>query len=126
MREVFHDEISDMNYRQMVKVLCETAKLGLAKYYSNAINNMPYTTNLDKARQWKLNGINHRYAAISQIGIAKWLKFHPEDTACLPNLWLKILNNHHKITHVGDFALWAAIASGVENCECIGKCTEVA
>ncbi|MHC4423499.1 MAG: hypothetical protein ACYSWR_02355, partial [Planctomycetota bacterium] len=69
--------------------------------------------------KWESNGFSARYAAISQIGIAKWLRFHPEDTMHLSSLWPKVVDNRHKIKHIGDFALalWAGVASEADDCE---------
>lgn len=80
---------------------------------------MPYSTTLNSHNEWRPRGVSIRYAAISQIGIAQWLKTHPEDKAYLPNLWPKIVDNYHKIMRIGDFALalWAGVVSEEEHCE---------
>lgn len=119
MKKVIHNEKSDISYEQMVKVLCETAKVGLAKYYSNASSNMPYIAGLDEARQWKSEGISHRYAAISQIGIARWITEHPDQQGQIPDLWPRISDNIINVKHIGDAALslWAGVMSGANDCD---------
>lgn len=98
---------------ETIKVLCETAKIGLNAFYPKSSDEMPYSTD----DNWGLSGDSIRYAAISQIGIVEWLKTYPEDTECLPDLWPKISDNFQRITHIGDFALvlWAAIVSKADN-----------
>jgi len=97
--------------------LCATAKKGLAIFYSNDMSGLPYTIKLSNDRACRLEGLSTRYAAISQIGIATWLKFHSEDATCLPDLWPRIVDNHHEITQIGDLALalWAGIESKASN-----------
>ena len=112
-----------MDFENAVKKLCSTAKKGLVKCYSDVTKKLPYTNRLRSDGTCRLEGFSIRYAAMSQIGIAQWLKTHPEDKGYLLNLWPRIANNHHKITHIGDLALalWAGVASEEDRCELFAK-----
>lgn len=101
------------NYTQIVALLCNTAKQGLTNGYINSSVQLPYTTRLKDCKQVKIIGKSLRYAAISQIGIARWLDYHAEDKTLLPNLFPAILSRISEIQHMGDAALtlWAAIES---------------
>jgi len=98
---------------QMAESLCKTAKAGLGRYYTDADNVLPYSATIGPDGEWKLSGVSLRYAAISQIGLGRWIEYHPEDRTCLPDLWPRIVDNHHEITQIGDLALalWAGIES---------------
>ena len=113
----------DLDCGSMVKLLCSIAKKGLAICYSENTNPLPYTCRPADNNVHKLVGSSFRYAIISQIGIAEWLKTHPEDRAHLPNLWPKIIDNYHNITDIGDLALvlWAAVANKADNCELLAR-----
>lgn len=106
------------DFNEMVDILCQTAKLGLKKFYQSG-DAMPYTTGLDGQQQWCLKGDSIRYAAISQIGIAKWLKCHPEDSEIIPDLWPRISSGFEAITHIGDMALslWAGVDSQAQDAD---------
>jgi hypothetical protein len=114
-----HNMQMDMNLDQMIELLCKTAKTGLSRFYPANGSELPYTVCIDSDGQWHLRGTSVRYAAISQIGIAKWLRYHCSDRGNLPELWPKISDNFKNITDIGDIALslWAGIQSGVDNCE---------
>jgi hypothetical protein len=109
----------DMNLEQTINLLCKTAEKGLTRFYPSNISELPYTAYIDSEGQWYSKGSSVRYAAISQIGIAKWLKYHPNDKGNLPELWPKISDNFRNITNIGDVALslWAGIQSYADNCE---------
>jgi hypothetical protein len=109
----------DMDLNQMIKLLCKTAKTGLSRFYPANVSELPYTACLDSEGQWHPSGDSVRYAAISQIGIAKWLQYHYDDKGNLPELWPKISDSFKNITDIGDIALslWAGIQSGADNCE---------
>jgi len=98
---------------QMAESLTEIAKAGLGQYYTNADNGLPYSATIGPDSEWKLSGVSLRYAAISQIGLGRWIEYHPEDRTHLPDLWPRIVDNHHEITQIGDLALalWAGIES---------------
>lgn len=100
------------DFDAMIETLCHTAKVGLLEYYKSD-GALPYTTGLDDQGRWSLKGESIRYAAISQIGIAKWIKSHPQDSECLPGLWPRISAGFETITHIGDMALsvWAGVDS---------------
>jgi hypothetical protein len=110
-------------FSQMIDSLCKTAKTGLCRFYKHDSTEMPYSTTLNPHNEWKSHGVSIRYAAISQIGIAGWLKTHPKDRAHLPNLWSKIADNYHKIKDIGDLALalWAGVVSEEDRCELFAK-----
>lgn len=112
---------NNLSMNEAVKYLCDTAKTGLARFYPQTSDVLPYTATIKD--RWELSGESLRYAAISQIGIARWVKYHPEDRACLPNLWPRIMNNHNRIEHIGDIALalWAGVTSGADNCEPLAR-----
>jgi hypothetical protein len=107
---------------ELITTLCDTAKKGLSFCYSDPAN-LPYTIKPTSQGMVQPEDFSIRYAVISQIGIAEWLKTHPEDKAYLPNLWPKIVDNYHKIMHIGDFALalWAGVVSEEEHCERFAK-----
>lgn len=114
----FTDTVTERkSLHQMVESLTEIAKAGLGQYYTNANNGLPYSTTIDPDGEWKISGVSLRYAAISQIGLGRWIEYHPEDRVHLPDLWLRIVDNHHRITHIGDLALalWAGIESKASN-----------
>lgn len=108
---------------QFVESLCKTAKTGLGRFYTTADGVLPYSITIGPNGEWRLRGVSLRYAAMSQIGMAEWLKFHPEDATWLPDLWPKIVVNRDKIIHISDFALalWAGVASGADNCEVFAR-----
>jgi len=96
----------------MVESVCNVAKSALCRYYA-AEDALPYSGTIAPAGSIKLRGSSFRYAAISQIGIGRWLRFHPEDASCLPNLWARIAEHTDKADHIGDYALalWAGLES---------------
>jgi len=104
-------------YNKMVTCLCDTAKRGLVRYYSEPIQIMPHTAKLGSNGEWQPSGDSVRYAAISQIGIERWVRQHPEDRAALPDLWLAITNRLDRVDDIGDMALclWAGMESGADN-----------
>ncbi len=104
---------------QMVESLTEIAKAGLGRHYTDADNVLPYSATIGPDGEWKLSGVSVRYAAISQIGIARWLDYHSADRAYLPNLWQTIADNRDRIRRTGDLALavWAGVASKASNCK---------
>jgi hypothetical protein len=116
----------DMNLDQMVELLCKTAKIGLTRFYSTNFYELPYTACIDSDGKWHSSGASVRYAAISQIGIAEWLKYHPDDKRNLPDLWPVISDSFPKITDIGDFALslWAGIQSCADNCDKFARALE--
>ena len=104
---------TETNYTQIVESICNAAKLGLNGCYIDPFKQLPYTTRLKDCNQVKVIGKSLRYAAISQIGIARWIDYHAEDKKLLPNLFPAILSRISEIQHIGDAALvlWAAIES---------------
>jgi len=117
------DSYQNISFEQMVKSLSNTAKTGLRRFYPQTSNDLPYSTGLDSRGNWQLKGVSLRYAAISQIGISQWIRYHPKDKTTLPILWPKIADNHDKITHIGDFALalWAGVTSEADNCDIFAR-----
>jgi hypothetical protein len=113
----------NIKFTTTIATLCTTAKKGLATCYGDSTNPLPYTSKLHPNATVQPEGYSIRYAAISQIGIGAWLKSHRDDKASLPNLWTRIIDNYHKITHCGDFALalWAAAVGNAEHCELFAK-----
>jgi exopolysaccharide biosynthesis WecB/TagA/CpsF family protein len=103
------------------KALCDTARTGLVRLYSN--DTLPYTVRDKGNREYTLEGFSVRYAAISQIGIMRWLRYHPNEKPYLPDLWPRILAQVNDVNHVGDFALllWAAAESGRDDCDKFAK-----
>jgi hypothetical protein len=108
-----------LSYQEMVQIFCDIAKKGLARYYPSHSDQLPYTTLRKKNQFWNLTGDSVRYAAICQIGIQQWLRYHPEDTQKLPNLWPALKSRIHQISNVGDIALclWAAADTQQEDME---------
>ncbi|MGB8225642.1 MAG: hypothetical protein WCE45_02060 [Sedimentisphaerales bacterium] len=108
-----------MNLNQRVELLCKTAKTGLSRFYPANYFELPYTADIGSEGQWHSRGASVRYAAISQIGIAKWLQYHYDDKGNLPELWPKISDNFKNITDIGDItlSLWAGIQSSADDCE---------
>ncbi len=106
-----------IDFLQMIDSLCQTAKKGLAYCYAEPLK-LPYTVRGWAGSPVKREGASIRYAAISQIGIAKWLRCHPEDQDKLPDLWPAITDRLSEIDHIGDMALslWAGIETGADNC----------
>ncbi len=110
---------------EMVEIVCTAAKIGQVKCYEKA-SKLPYTRKPDKEGNWELKNDSFRYAAISQIGISKWLRYHAHDREMLPDLWPRISRGFERIDHVGDFALslWAGIESGEGNCDQFAQALE--
>jgi len=105
-----------MNLDRMIRSVCKIAKAGLSRYYA-ADDGLPYSAAVETPDQFELSGFSLRYAAISQIGIAQWRKYHPEDASLLPALWPRIIGNKNKSIHIGDYALglWAGILSQADD-----------
>ena len=116
MNQQMSQAIRKMNLEQMIRSVCKIAKAGLSRYYA-ADDGLPYTAAVETPDQFELRGFSLRYAAISQIGVAQWCKYHPEDAASLPDLWPRIIGNKNKSIHIGDYALglWAGILSQVDD-----------
>ncbi len=114
---------TSMHLKEIVNSLCSTAKSGLKQYYTAPKESLPYSSRLDKAGQWSNIGHSIRYAAISQIGISKWIKYHPGDEGLLPDLISVLRSRLGDIDHIGDIALvlWAGIESGADNCDQFAK-----
>jgi hypothetical protein len=114
--------IKDINPDRMIRSVCEIAKAGLGRYYA-AGGGLPYTAVVETPDQFDLSGFSLRYAAIGQIGVAKWCKSHPEDACSLPDLWTRIINNKNKAIHIGDYALglWAGILSEADDSAAFAK-----
>jgi hypothetical protein len=108
-----------MNLGHTVELLCKTAKTGLSEFYPADACELPYTAHIGSDGQRHLSGASVRYAAMSQIGVAKWLQYHSNDSGNLPELWPKISDNFRNISDIGDLALslWAGIQTGADNCE---------
>ena len=102
----------------MIQEITQTAIKGLQRFYCNYDRVFYYTVKKDKKRGVYADGYSTRYAAMSQIGIARWLEYHPEDKQCLPDLWPGISDNLHNISQVSDLALslLAGLQSKAENC----------
>lgn len=103
----------------MIALFCETAKKGLAHCYLEPSKRLPHTTRHHKENLLKPAGDSVRYAAISQIGIQRWLKYHHQDRDGLPDLWSHITDRLDTTTHIGDLALalWAGVQGQADNCE---------
>jgi hypothetical protein len=110
---------ANIEFDNMIGIVCAIAKIGLSACYASNTRTLPYTMRLDPANVIKSEGFSIRYAAISQIGIAEWLKYHPDDQENLPDLWPEMSDNFSNIIHIGDFALllWAAAESGRDDCD---------
>ena len=112
MRSVENNVNSTASHEQMLNILCDTAKKGLMNYYRNPSETLPYTTGLKDLSQWILSGESLRYAAITHIGVSKWLKFRPDDKEQLPILWKEIRIRSKNSQNIGDVAL--SLWSGAE------------
>jgi len=123
MTQLVNNIPESMSLVEMVQSLCKIAKTGLGRHYPDTTDRLPFTASIKPNDIWKSNGVSLRYATISQIGVTEWLKYHPEDTACLPNLWPRIINNNHKIVHIADsaLALWAGLVGNADGCELFVK-----
>ncbi len=116
--QIIPEDIKRVSLYDMIKTVCATAVCGLHICYSNNSYDLPHTVKINQNNECVTEGFNIRYAAISQIGIARWLKYHPDDEYRLPQLWSRITDNFDKITNIGDLALsvWAGAQSHVDNC----------
>ena len=90
----------------LVESAAQTAVEGLGRYYQHYPREFHYTVRADRQGHPKPRGYSVRYGAISQIGISRWLKHHPEDGARLPDLQQRISGRIDAINDVGDAALW--------------------
>jgi hypothetical protein len=113
----------DIHFDCMVRSVCETAVRGLNDYYAGGNDSLPYSATIAANGKLELSGFSLRYAAISQIGITRWLRFHPEDASLLPDLWPRIVDNKDAAVHIGDYALalWAGLESKADNCGLFAK-----
>jgi len=102
---------------EMVQLLCGIAKAGLARYYAEP-HLLPFTTTTVDGH-WQLKGTSIRYAAISQIGITRWLRYHPQDSSVLPDLWPTIQAKLNTIETLADnaLALWAGLEAEKQDIE---------
>jgi hypothetical protein len=98
----------------LIKTLTATAVKGLARYYRHCPQEFHYTVRKDAQGRPRPQGYSIRYAAISQIGISRWLQHHQADPAPLPDLHRKVATRIATIGNLGDAALWvwAACESG--------------
>jgi hypothetical protein len=92
--------------RELIGIVTATAAEGVGRYYRQYPGEFPYTVRADRQGGAKPQGYSIRYAAISQIGISRWLKHHPNDGAQLPDLQQKVSSRIDTIDDVGDAALW--------------------
>jgi hypothetical protein len=112
-----------MNLDNMVQSVCGAAITGLNQYYAGGNDSLPYSATIAANEKLEMSGFSPRYAAISQIGITTWLRFHPEDASSLPDLWPRIVDNRDAAVHIGDYALalWAGVESKADNCGLFAK-----
>ena len=103
----------------MVESFCNIANVSLGRYYMDADNVLPFSATIGPDGQWKLSGVSLRYAAISQIGITRWIDYHLADGTYLPDLWPRIVDNRDRIKDIGDLALalWAGLTGKADNCK---------
>lgn len=103
----------------IVDLLCANAKRGLANCYCPKDICQP-SQGLDNFRPRLNMVLNLRYIIIAQIGIKRWLTFHNNDYASLPDLWGYIFSRRHDIKSAGDLALavWAGAESDFDDCCC--------
>jgi hypothetical protein len=118
MAQPAYDSTTEMDLNQTVELLCRTASTGLRRFYLRDSNELPYSMDIDSSDEWRSTGRSVRYAAICQIGIARWLEYHPDDKQNLPDLWLAISGEFARISQIGDWALslWAGIESRADDC----------
>lgn len=90
----------------MIQTLSRIAIEGIDRYYRDCPEEFHYTVRRNPKGQMKGEGESIRYAAICQIGISRWLKYHPDDATDLPDLYARISGNISRIDDVGDAALW--------------------
>lgn len=100
---------------RMLKDFVDTAVYGLYHYYKNYDKNFHYTVKRQAEDCIRPEGYSLRYAAISHIGISKWLACRPWDRDRLPSLWGDILNELPKTNDIGDVALclWAGCEGAI-------------
>jgi hypothetical protein len=111
------------DFDRMVRSVCGAAITGLNRYYAGGSDSLPYSATIAANGKLELSGFSLRYAAISQIGITRWLRFFPEDASSLPDLWPRIVDNRDAAGHIGDYALalWAGLESKADDCGLFAK-----
>jgi hypothetical protein len=95
-----------LSANELIPIITATALKGLSCYYSLCPQEFHHTVRLDRQGRPKPYGYNGRYAAISQIGISRWLAHHPAELASLPDLRQKAAQRLGTIRDLGDAALW--------------------
>jgi len=135
-----------VEFDRLVRDVCEVAKKGLIACYGSDGRALPYTrlpssnwwglcpaakakyslpyTKIARADEtFRIAGKSVRYAAITQVGISRWLTHHPEDADQLPDLWSVILKETEKEVHVSDLSLtlWAGVISDRDGCDSIAR-----
>ena len=105
---------------EVIELATRMAVEGLDRHYRHYPREFHYTVRTDRQGNPRPQGFSVRYAAISQIGISRWLKHHPSDEARLPDLQQKISGRIDTIHGVGDTALWVW-ASCEGGCDDIGS-----
>lgn len=105
-------ELAGLETQKMVALLCQAAKLGLRSCYDTSRRRLPYSIHLETTEPVAV-GSSIRYAAISQIGISRWCRYHPDDADPLCNLLPNLHSDADRIIDAGDCALclWAAADS---------------
>lgn len=116
-------ETEPFDMSRAVAQVCITARKGLSQCYRDPINHLPYTTRLSNDNKLISIGNSVRYAAICQIGIQRWIRYHPEDISALPDLWPALTDRLSVIDDIGDAALclWAAADAQNQQAECCAE-----
>jgi len=96
-----------LSANELIEIITATAAQGLSRYYRLSPKEFHHTVRYDLQGRPKPYGYNLRYAAISQIGISRWLAHHPGEPTPLPDLWRKASERVRAIHNLGDAALWA-------------------
>jgi hypothetical protein len=90
----------------LVESVTAVAVDGLNRSYRDYPRAFPFTVRKDARGRPRPQGYSLRYAAISQIGINRWLKCRGDDPARLVDLHQRIAGRIDEIDRVGDAALW--------------------
>ena len=114
-----HGYLPELNSKsqQTIKLLCATAKKGLADCYSKkdlSLGGLSFNNH-----EMQLNmALNLRYIITAQIGIKHWLHFHGNNGVSLPDFWVYIFSKSYEIDSAGDLglAIWAGVESKAEDC----------
>ena len=103
--------------KNLIKDLCYIAKTALMRFYSNE-NSLPNSSTILENGSFITNSYNLRYAIIAQLGITKWIHYHPKDKDLLPHLFERIILRLDEINNIGDLglAVWLCTENNSEIC----------